>query len=40
LRETIRSLMQKHLVKHRGSAERAGGQILTATTKAFLQLFG
>ena len=38
--ETIRSLMEKHLVKIAGRAEEPGRPILYGTTKRFLQLFG
>ena len=38
--ETIRSLMEKHLVKIAGRAEIPGRPILYGTTKRFLQLFG
>lgn len=38
--ETIRSLMEKHLVNIAGRAEIPGRPILYGTTKRFLQLFG
>ncbi|MCC6424550.1 MAG: SMC-Scp complex subunit ScpB [Phycisphaerales bacterium] len=38
--ETIRSLMEKHLVKISGRAELPGRPILYGTTKRFLELFG
>src|SRR4029450_7321968 len=38
--ETIRSLMEKHLVKSAGRAELPGRPILYGTTKRFLELFG
>ena len=38
--ETIRSLMEKHLVKIAGRAEDPGRPILYGTTKRFLELFG
>ena len=38
--ETIRSLMEKHLVKITGRAEIPGRPILYGTTKRFLELFG
>jgi segregation and condensation protein B len=38
--ETIRSLMEKHLVKIGGRAEVPGRPILYGTTKRFLELFG
>jgi len=38
--ETIRSLMEKHLVKIAGRAEVPGRPILYGTTKRFLELFG
>ncbi|MCC7349026.1 MAG: SMC-Scp complex subunit ScpB [Phycisphaerales bacterium] len=38
--ETIRSLMEKHLVKIAGRAELPGRPILYGTTKRFLELFG
>lgn len=38
--ETIRSLMEKHLVKIGGRAELPGRPILYGTTKRFLELFG
>lgn len=38
--ETIRSLMEKHLVKIDGRAEEPGRPILYGTTKRFLELFG
>ncbi|HEY8665242.1 MAG TPA: SMC-Scp complex subunit ScpB [Tepidisphaeraceae bacterium] len=38
--ETIRSLMEKHLVKIAGRAEMPGRPILYGTTKRFLELFG
>jgi segregation and condensation protein B len=38
--ETIRSLMEKHLVKIVGRAEVPGRPILYGTTKRFLELFG
>ncbi len=38
--ETIRSLMEKHLVKIAGRAEIPGRPILYGTTKRFLELFG
>jgi len=38
--ETIRSLMEKHLVNIAGRAEEPGRPILYGTTKRFLQLFG
>lgn len=38
--ETIRSLMEKHLVKISGRAEEPGRPILYGTTKRFLELFG
>jgi segregation and condensation protein B len=38
--ETIRSLMEKHLVKIAGRAEEPGRPILYGTTKRFLELFG
>ncbi|HWB54601.1 MAG TPA: SMC-Scp complex subunit ScpB, partial [Tepidisphaeraceae bacterium] len=38
--ETIRSLMEKHLVKITGRAEEPGRPILYGTTKRFLELFG
>jgi segregation and condensation protein B len=38
--ETIRSLMEKHLVKISGRAEIPGRPILYGTTKRFLELFG
>ncbi|MCY2951316.1 MAG: SMC-Scp complex subunit ScpB, partial [Planctomycetota bacterium] len=37
---TIRSLMEKHLVKIAGRAELPGRPILYGTTKRFLELFG
>ena len=37
--ETIRSLMEKHLVKIAGRAEEPGRPILYGTTKRFLELF-
>ena len=38
--ETIRSLMEKHLVRIGGRAELPGRPILYGTTKRFLELFG
>ncbi len=38
--ETIRSLMEKHLVRIDGRAEMPGRPILYGTTKRFLELFG
>ena len=38
--ETIRSLMEKHLVKIAGRAEEPGRPILYGTTKRFLESFG
>jgi len=38
--ETIRSLMEKHLVKIDGRAEIPGRPILYGTTKRFLEVFG
>jgi len=38
--ETIRSLMEKHLVKIAGRAEIPGRPILYGTTKRFLEIFG
>lgn len=38
--ETIRSLMEKHLVKIAGRSEEPGRPILYGTTKRFLELFG
>ena len=38
--ETIRSLMEKHLVNIAGRAEEPGRPILYGTTKRFLQIFG
>jgi segregation and condensation protein B len=38
--ETIRSLMEKHLVKIDGRAELPGRPILYGTTRRFLELFG
>lgn len=38
--ETIRSLMEKHLVKIAGRAEELGRPILYGTTKRFLEVFG
>jgi segregation and condensation protein B len=38
--ETIRSLMEKHLVKIGGRAEIPGRPILYGTTRRFLELFG
>jgi segregation and condensation protein B len=38
--ETIRSLMEKHLVRIAGRAEEPGRPILYGTTKRFLELFG
>ena len=38
--ETIRSLMEKHLVKIAGRAQEPGRPILYGTTKRFLELFG
>lgn len=38
--ETIRSLMEKHLVKIAGRAEMPGRPILYGTTRRFLELFG
>jgi segregation and condensation protein B len=38
--ETIRNLMEKHLVKIAGRAEIPGRPILYGTTKRFLELFG
>ncbi len=38
--ETIRTLMEKHLVKIAGRAEEPGRPILYGTTKRFLELFG
>lgn len=38
--ETIRSLMEKHLVKISGRAEEPGRPILYGTTKRFLEVFG
>ncbi len=38
--ETIRSLMEKHLVKISGRAEEPGRPILYGTTKRFLEIFG
>ncbi|HZZ41819.1 MAG TPA: SMC-Scp complex subunit ScpB [Tepidisphaeraceae bacterium] len=38
--ETIRSLMEKHLVKIGGRAELPGRPILYGSTKRFLELFG
>ena len=38
--ETVRSLMEKHLVKIAGRAELPGRPILYGTTKRFLEIFG
>ncbi|HWP39598.1 MAG TPA: SMC-Scp complex subunit ScpB [Tepidisphaeraceae bacterium] len=38
--ETIRSLMEKHLVKIAGRAEEPGRPILYGTTRRFLEVFG
>ncbi|MGH7179298.1 MAG: SMC-Scp complex subunit ScpB, partial [Tepidisphaeraceae bacterium] len=38
--ETIRSLMEKHLVRIAGRAEVPGRPILYGTTKRFLEVFG
>lgn len=38
--ETVRSLMEKHLVKIAGRAEEPGRPILYGTTKRFLEVFG
>jgi segregation and condensation protein B len=38
--ETIRSLMEKHLVKIAGRADEPGRPILYGTTKRFLEVFG
>lgn len=38
--ETIRTLMEKHLVKIAGRAEEPGRPILYGTTKRFLEVFG
>ena len=38
--ETIRSLMEKHLVKITGRAEEPGRPILYGTTRRFLETFG
>jgi len=38
--ETIRSLMEKHLVRIAGRAEEPGRPILYGTTRRFLELFG
>ena len=38
--ETIRSLMEKHLVNIAGRAEEPGRPILYGTTRRFLELFG
>lgn len=38
--ETVRSLMEKHLVKIAGRAELPGRPILYGTTKRFLEVFG
>ena len=38
--ETVRSLMEKHLVKISGRAELPGRPILYGTTKRFLEIFG
>jgi segregation and condensation protein B len=38
--ETIRSLMEKHLVKIAGRAEEPGRPILYGTNKRFLEIFG
>jgi segregation and condensation protein B len=38
--ETVRSLMEKHLVKIAGRAEEPGRPILYGTTKRFLEIFG
>src|SRR6185369_2033943 len=38
--ETIRSLMEKHLVKIAGRAEEPGRPILYGTTRRFLEIFG
>jgi segregation and condensation protein B len=38
--ETVRNLMEKHLVKIAGRAEEPGRPILYGTTKRFLELFG
>ena len=38
--ETIRGLMEKHLVKIAGRAEEPGRPILYGTTKRFLEVFG
>jgi segregation and condensation protein B len=38
--ETVRSLMEKHLVKIAGRAEIPGRPILYGTTKRFLEVFG
>ncbi len=38
--ETVRSLMEKHLVKIAGRAEVPGRPILYGTTKRFLEVFG
>jgi segregation and condensation protein B len=38
--ETIRSLMERHLVKIAGRAEEPGRPILYGTTKRFLEIFG
>ena len=38
--ETVRSLMEKHLVRIAGRAEEPGRPILYGTTKRFLEVFG
>ncbi|MGA2498126.1 MAG: SMC-Scp complex subunit ScpB [Tepidisphaeraceae bacterium] len=38
--ETVRSLMEKHLVRIAGRAEEPGRPILYGTTRRFLELFG
>jgi len=38
--ETVRNLMEKHLVRIAGRAEEPGRPILYGTTKRFLELFG
>jgi segregation and condensation protein B len=38
--ETVRNLMEKHLVKIAGRAEEPGRPILYGTTKRFLEVFG
>jgi len=38
--ETLRSLMERHLVKITGRAEEIGRPMLYGTTKQFLEVFG